>query len=154
MGWLFLIVAAVAALFALPGGTRSAADRQMAKLAAFVALSISLMAFKMFPLAIPVLVIGGALFGINWFRDHLLGGQYRDIEDDALGGARRTSPYPTGTMSESEALKVLGLTADATSEDVTAAHRRMIARAHPDGGGSNYLASKVNEARDTLLKRG
>ena len=57
----------------------------------------------------------------------------------------------TGTMTRAEALKVLGLHEEATEEDVRAAHRKLIMSNHPDKGGSDYLASKINEAKDVLL---
>jgi DnaJ domain len=58
---------------------------------------------------------------------------------------------PTSTMSRAEALKVLGLQEGAREDDIRAAHRRLITQNHPDKGGTNYLASKVNEAKDVLL---
>jgi DnaJ family protein C protein 19 len=55
------------------------------------------------------------------------------------------------TMSRDEALKVLGLGVNAGEDDIRAAHRRLMLQNHPDKGGSDYLASKVNEAKDVLL---
>ncbi|HEX4295282.1 MAG TPA: DnaJ domain-containing protein [Rhizomicrobium sp.] len=55
------------------------------------------------------------------------------------------------TMSHDEALKVLGLGVNAGEDDIRAAHRRLMLQNHPDKGGSDYLASKVNEAKDVLL---
>ena len=57
----------------------------------------------------------------------------------------------TSTMSREEALKVLGLGAGASEDDIREAHRRLILQNHPDRGGSDYLASKTNEAKDVLL---
>jgi DnaJ family protein C protein 19 len=57
-----------------------------------------------------------------------------------------------GTMGKPEAAKLLGLTSDATSEAVVDAHRRLIAKVHPDTGGSAELASRINQARDVLLR--
>jgi DnaJ domain len=54
-------------------------------------------------------------------------------------------------MSREEALKVLGLGPGASEDDIREAHRRLIVQNHPDKGGSDYLASKVNEAKDVLL---
>jgi hypothetical protein len=60
-------------------------------------------------------------------------------------------PPPRGGMSRAEALKVLGLEECASADEIRAAHRRLIMQAHPDRGGSTYLASKINEAKDVLL---
>ncbi len=55
-------------------------------------------------------------------------------------------------MTVDEAYLVLGLSRGATREEVQAAHRNLMKRFHPDQGGSTYLASQVNEAKDVLLK--
>ncbi len=54
-------------------------------------------------------------------------------------------------MTRAEAYEVLGLEPGANDEAVRAAHRRLILQNHPDKGGSDYLASKINEAKDILL---
>ncbi len=56
----------------------------------------------------------------------------------------------TGKMSKDEAYAVLGLKPGASREDVKAAHRQLMKDFHPDTGGTNYLASKINEAKDVL----
>lgn len=60
---------------------------------------------------------------------------------------------PARGMSRDEALLVLGLAERPSAEEIQAAHKRMILRAHPDQGGSNYLAAKVNEAKTVLLPK-
>ncbi|HEY4266053.1 MAG TPA: DnaJ domain-containing protein [Micropepsaceae bacterium] len=65
----------------------------------------------------------------------------------------RSSPPQTGAMSRVEALKVLGLEEGASEQDIRAAHRRLILQTHPDKGGTSYLAAKINEAKDVLLRR-
>ena len=57
----------------------------------------------------------------------------------------------SGKMSRAEALAVLGLKEGATADDVRAAHRRLMKEFHPDRGGSDYLAAKINQAKDVLL---
>lgn len=52
-----------------------------------------------------------------------------------------------------EAYAVLGLKPGASDEDIRAAHRELMKGVHPDHGGSSYLASKINAARDLLLKQ-
>jgi len=56
-------------------------------------------------------------------------------------------------MSRVEALKVLGLEEGVSDEEIRATHRRLIQQTHPDKGGTNYLAAKINEAKDVLLRR-
>lgn len=58
---------------------------------------------------------------------------------------------PRGPMSHQEAYQVLGLEPGASAEDIVSAHRTLMKRLHPDLGGTNYLAARVNEAKDTLL---
>ena len=55
-------------------------------------------------------------------------------------------------MTRAEALEILGLKAGASEADIKAAYRRLIAASHPDVGGSDWMASKLNEAKRVLLK--
>ena len=55
-------------------------------------------------------------------------------------------------MPLSEARELLGLRADAGADEIRDAHRRIIARVHPDAGGTMELARRTNLARDVLLK--
>lgn len=68
------------------------------------------------------------------------------------GRRGETSGGGSRGMSLEEAYLVLGLQQDATRADVHAAHRNLMKRFHPDQGGTTYLASQVNEAKDILLK--
>ena len=64
-----------------------------------------------------------------------------------------SGPSSGRTMTREEALAILGLKADADEDAVKAAHRNLMASFHPDRGGSDYLASLINRARDLLLGR-
>lgn len=68
---------------------------------------------------------------------------------------RTAPPHIVPTASEAltliEARDILNVSAGADREAIIRAHRQMIARLHPDRGGSSILAAKVNAARDILL---
>jgi hypothetical protein len=70
----------------------------------------------------------------------------QDREETDRGGENGTAP-----SSRAEALAVLGLQDDATEEDIIVAHRALIQKCHPDRGGNDYLAAKINQAKDQLL---
>jgi hypothetical protein len=89
--------------------------------------------------AIPVLA-GAISFGLQYKK---LSGLTRQNANTLASGSN---------MSVAEACAVLGITEDASVEDIKAAHRRLIDQLHPDKGGNDYLAAQINTARDTLLK--
>lgn len=60
-------------------------------------------------------------------------------------------PAPRGSMTRTEAYAVLGLAPGAAEPAIREAHRRLMRAAHPDAGGSAWLAARVNQARDVLL---
>lgn len=64
-----------------------------------------------------------------------------------LAQNRRRGALP----SPAEARALLDLPVSATRDEIVAAHRRLIARVHPDAGGTTALAARVNAARDVLI---
>ncbi|WP_183817518.1 J domain-containing protein [Parvularcula dongshanensis] len=76
----------------------------------------------------------------------------------AGGLLARRAPAPpdpagrSGPMTKAEACRILGLEGTPTDAKIDAAHRRLIAQAHPDAGGSADLAARVNAARDVLRR--
>jgi hypothetical protein len=69
----------------------------------------------------------------------------------AQQAARPTSPSATTAMSEVQARSILGVGSVAGEDEIRAAYRRLMRRAHPDHGGSDGLAAQLNAARDRLL---
>ncbi|AHI28257.1 J domain-containing protein [Marinobacter similis] len=84
-------------------------------------------------------------FGDSWRADDEAGSESGESAGGGNGG------NASGPLTESEALDILGLEPGASREDIIQAHRRMMQKVHPDHGGSNYLAARINEAKECLL---
>ena len=83
----------------------------------------------------------------DW-RDDLHGGP-----QGGQGAAGAPPPRGTADVTVEEAYAILGLTPGADSAAIKAAHHRLMKQLHPDHGGTDYFAAKINRARDVLLNR-
>ena len=67
-------------------------------------------------------------------------------------GSENSKPRkPLAPFSKNEAYDLLGLKPGASEVDIKAAHKRLMKDFHPDKGGTDYLAAKINQAKDVLL---
>jgi hypothetical protein len=75
--------------------------------------------------------------------------------EQRFGEAYQSEPPPaskgSSQLTEQEALAILGLDSGATKDDIVAAHRKLMQKLHPDRGGNDYLAARVNDAKAFLL---
>jgi len=150
IGLLALVCAVGAAgwlLFRAGKGARPGGEKRnvtILKGVVFLGLAAALFAAKLWPLAFMVLVAAGGITAIETWRE-------RAIKADEAG--TRMAPAPRAQMGADEAASVLGVGLDADAEAIKAAHKKLISQLHPDKGGTDYLAAKINEARDVLAKR-
>lgn len=105
---------------------------------------------ELFQLRDEIIDDGESLALLDAYLDRRLAGWREDAELDS--GSGQGAPASSGPMGEQEAYEVLGLSAGATGAQIRQAHRRLMKTAHPDSGGSTFLAAKINEAKDVLLR--
>jgi hypothetical protein len=65
-------------------------------------------------------------------------------------GAGRSRPRAV-TMTRREAAEVLGIAQTASETEINKAYRDLMKKVHPDAGGNDALAARVQEAREVLL---
>jgi hypothetical protein len=82
----------------------------------------------------------------------LLDGYLEQRFQDAAQDDSPQAPPDAGGMSRKEALEILGLGEDADRDAIVDAHRKLMQKLHPDRGGSDYLAAKINQAKDLLTQ--
>ncbi|MBM3519472.1 MAG: hypothetical protein FJX63_01655 [Alphaproteobacteria bacterium] len=98
---------------------------------------------------VPLMVLGAGMLGETTFFPAGIPWPGSPAPDQPRGPPPRP---PQAQMTRTEALAVLGLKPGASAADVREAYRRLMKDYHPDKGGSDYLAAKINAAKDLLLQ--
>ena len=115
------------------------------KVVVWFGLAAALFAAKLWPLAFMVLLAAGGVTAIEIWRE-------RTIKAAGEEAPSAAAPQATSAkMTLDEASAILGLKPGADAGAVKAAHRKLIAQLHPDRGGTDYLAAKINDARALMI---
>ena len=83
------------------------------------------------------------------YLDRRLGPDWRTKANEKTSSSQR--PRSSTAMTREEAYRVLGLSPGASEAEIRDAYKRLMMNLHPDRGGTDYLAAKINEAKDVLL---
>lgn len=149
---LWLLLGAVV-LFLLMGGMRAF---ERASVTSIKALFAWIAALGGLSLALLLILTGrgGIALGALALFGPLVYQRLRAARGRRIGGTgprARSGASRSGPMSREEAYEVLGLHPGASEAEIKEAHRRLMRGAHPDAGGSDWLAARINQARDILL---
>jgi DnaJ homolog subfamily C member 19 len=144
-------------LFLLLGGLRAFERASIPTIKAFLAWAAALGAITLTLLLVLTgregVALGALILAAPLLWDRFRASQWGRWADFATRAAG-TPPPSAGPMTREEAYQVLGLQPGASQAEIRAAYHRLMRAAHPDSGGSDWLAARVNQARDVLLSRG
>lgn len=93
------------------------------------------------------LVAGLAPFVLAWHQHRAKRTKANENNENAASSGNDKKP-----MTRKDALEILGLEDGAGPEEIKAAYKRLMKKVHPDQEGSEWMAAKLNQARDILLK--
>lgn len=119
-----------------------------------VALALLLVLTGREGIALGALAMFGPVIWQRWqaYRASVSGARQQQRQQQS-SGPRQPPPRRPAGMTPEEAYQVLGLQPGASEADIRAAHHRLMRTAHPDSGGSDWLATRINLARDVLLRQ-
>lgn len=160
LGGLALLLAAGAAFWALyragKGGTADGGQKRavfILKLVVWLGIAAALLAAKLFPLALMVLLAAGGVTAIELWRDRAIGASGGGSERAIPGAGAARTMVAKAALAHEEAAAILGVGPGASADEIRAAHKKLIGQLHPDKGGTDYLAAKINDARRVMLER-
>ena len=139
MGLIWLVLAAIVVWALIRLGRQTEGPRRGQWRVAATLISAALIAGGALALAKGTWIVGGGLVGTGLWL--------------VLSSRIRSVPVRREAISDAEARSILGLDEDATPEAIQSAWRRLMGRAHPDQGGTEGLAARLNAARDRLLRK-
>ena len=139
MGLIWLVLAGIVVWALIRLGRQTEGPRRGQWRVAATLISAALIAGGALALAKGTWILGGGLVGAGLWM--------------VLSSRIRTVPVRREAMGDAEARSILGLGEDATPEAIHSAWRRLMGRAHPDHGGTEGLAARLNAARDRLLRK-
>lgn len=88
---------------------------------------------------------------IETYIDRVYGATWRAGADGSGSNSQGRPASGATTMTAEKAYQILGLQAGASTEQIKDAHHKLMLKVHPDQGGSTYLATEINQAKDFLL---
>lgn len=153
--FILLIMAGVAASLGFIRYGRMVADARylwFGRIGLYICVVLLAIGSKSMWLSIVVTLVGLGKLVMDWWKEKAEADNYGlgEAGEEEPGTDYSAKPL-TGKLSRREALQVLGLEEPVSAEDIDRAWKTLIAKNHPDRGGTDWMAAKINEARERLL---